>query len=465
MRNRIINLCLTYGLDLAVVIVLVGCSFMFFFLNIRDRLIMLFSLALVISLFPAAAYARGRIESIISPIRYSDLYVQTVDSILNIESFDRVLRDTFDRVLTLIKVSSGLLIFYYHDKDEFNIFYQKNRRRRVIRRARVSHDNILFRVINGPDDIVVKSRMDREVPYERAVIDELERLSGELVVPVYYHDMFLGLIIVGSRKKRFDEGEIRLLKIFASKIAILSVNSYFFSEVVKSKDLEKEYELATKVQKKFLPDLDIDFGRIGVRVFHEASSLMIREFFDVFPNDSVEDDLRFSAYRVPGSLHGASILMPGIQALLQSFARMGLSPSRSLSRLKRFTDRRDFMKEKVVMMYGSVRQNGECIVCNNGYAAGLLYRSRNARLSPLPSGRGNSPRRILLREGDVLIVSSESLHRVIISEIEGFGDIVRSCVGQPLGKLRSLFVKKLGEEIVSTDEDKLLVLIRLEARA
>ncbi len=46
------------------------------------------------------------IDSYISPIRYNDLYVQTVDSILNIESFDEVLRTTFDQILDLISVGT-----------------------------------------------------------------------------------------------------------------------------------------------------------------------------------------------------------------------------------------------------------------------------------------------------------------------------------------------------------------------
>jgi hypothetical protein len=98
-----------------------------------------------------------------------------VDLILNIRSFDEMLRQTFDQILQLIKVSTGLLIFYYHDKDEFKIFYQKNLRKKVIKRARISQDNILLRAIKGPDDVVIKGRLNASVRYEKEIIDELTR--------------------------------------------------------------------------------------------------------------------------------------------------------------------------------------------------------------------------------------------------------------------------------------------------
>ena len=136
-------------------------------------------------------------------------------------------------------------------------------------------------------------------------------------MPIYYHRMFLGLIVTGGQRRRFSPGEIRLLKIFASKIAILSVNRFFLDEIVRKRELEKEYELAARVQKKFLPPAGGVMGRFELRVYHETASLMIRNF-TIFSKTMPEDDIRVSAYRIKGNIAGTSILMPGVQSVLQS---------------------------------------------------------------------------------------------------------------------------------------------------
>ncbi|HPI16025.1 MAG TPA: GAF domain-containing protein, partial [Spirochaetota bacterium] len=319
MKNRTKNIALTYGVNLLFVALLIAMASTLSALGPGGPFSAVFFFVVIFSLLPVANHLHTIIDSFISPIRYNDLYVQTVDSILSIGSFDEVLRATFDQILDLISVETGMLIFYYHDRDEFNIFYQKNRRRKIIRNARIAKDNILFRVIGGSEDVIVRSKLNPSIHFENSIIAELDRLGGEVAVPIYYHRMFLGIIVTGWRRRRLSPGEIRLLKIFASKIAILSVNSFFFGEIVRKKELEKEYELAAKVQKKFLPSAGGVMGRFEIRVHHETASLMIREFYDLFENDSVEDEIRVSAYRIRDNIAGTSILMPGVQSVLQSF--------------------------------------------------------------------------------------------------------------------------------------------------
>ena len=176
MRNRIKNITLTYGVNLLFVALLLAFAGGLSALGLDGAFSVVFFFAVIVSLLPVVNYLHTIIDSYISPIRYNDLYVQTVDSILNIESFDEVLRTTFDQILDLISVGTGMLIFYYHDRDEFNIFYQKNRRRKIIRNARISKDNMLFRVINGPEDVIVRSKLNPSIHFENSIIAELDRL-------------------------------------------------------------------------------------------------------------------------------------------------------------------------------------------------------------------------------------------------------------------------------------------------
>lgn len=459
MKNRIKNLLLTYSLNMAFIAILLGSSLIFIYHQLHERILLLFSAVLIFSLLPMVSYFRTIINSYISPIRYSDLYVQTVDLILNIRSFDEVLRQTFDQILHLIKVNTGLLIFYYHDKDEFKIFYQKNLRKKIIKRARISQDNILLRAIKGPDDVVIKGRLNASIRYEKEIIDELDRLSGEVVVPIYYHNMFLGLIITGDRKRRFTEGELRLLKIFASKIAILSVNSFFFGEVVRKEDLQREYELATRVQKRFLPSHSVGFGRLRVRVFHEASSSMVREFYDVFVNDTSEDDLRISAYRILGDITGTSILMPGIQSIIQSFARLGYPPSGVLRRLKRILRQKELVDERIILFHGSLNRSGEISYASDGYSAPILFNGRKAAIHAMRKTAGDAVRRIRLDAGDFFILCSESYFAELSGRPKDYSALIAG--SGTLDGVGGALEKALGSA-VHDDSDKLLILIGIE---
>lgn len=461
MKNRVINIILKYGLDIVFILTLLIISRVLFNPLVGNYFFIIFLVLLIVSIMPITSYFHDIIDSIVSPIIYEELFIQTVDSILNIESFDEVLKSTFDRILDLIHVKSGLLIFYFHDKNEFNIFYRRDKKRRVIRKARIENSNILFRIINGPDDIIIKNKLNKSINFEKTIISEMEKLNGEVVIPIYYHDMFLGLIVIGDRKRRFSNREMRLLKVFASRIAILSVNSFFFNELLKKKEVEKEYEIASKIQKRFLPDADARIGRIAVKVFHETASLMTREFYDIFINDLIEDDVRISAYRLLGNITGTSIYMPGIQALLQSFSRLGLPPSRGVMKLQKIIREGDIIQEDISIFHSSIKQNGEFTFCNSNYQSPLIYRRSSKLLRQIENGKRGATNRLKIQHGDILVIACKSFFNIIRSDIKRFSEISAHNASS-LSRMSSALVKNLSARTAGDDEDKLLILLSVE---
>lgn len=460
MKKEVINAFLKYGLDLVFVLLLLFIATAVMQLSTNYYFLMLFFVMFIVSLLPITSYFHDIIDSRISPVFYEELFVQTVDSILTIESFDEVMKATFDRVLELFKVRSGLLLFYYHDKDEFNIFYQRNRKSRIIRKAKVENDNILFRMIRGPDDIIVKRELNTSIHFERKLIAEIERLNGELVIPIYYRDMFLGLIIIGSRKRRFSSREMRLLKVFASRIAILSVNSFFVSELLKKKAVEKEYEIASKIQKRFLPDADARIGRITVRVFHETASLMTREFYDIFVSGDEVDEVRISAYRLLGNITGTSIFMPGIQALLQSFSRLGYPPAKAVMKLKKTIRERGIIDEELSLFHASVQQNGECTFYNSNYQSPFIFRSSSQSLR-LAKERRRKAGRFKLRPGDILIIGCETFHEIMVERTKKYAELIAN-QGPSLSRIRSSLVRSLAGKQGEQEADRLLITVAVE---
>ena len=465
MIPRIKNIILTYGLDMAFVMLLTGMAVFLFTISGGGIYIFVFFFFLILSLLSILNYLHDVIDSRISPVHYNDLYSQTVESILTMESFNEMLKIQFDSILNLISVKSGLLIFYYPDREEFNIFYQKDRKKRVIRNANVEINNILLRSFASSEDVIVRSKLN-PYSYEAAsLIREIDRLNGEVILPIYFHDTFLGLIVIGRRKRRLSGKEIRLLKIFASKIAILSINSFYFNEILKKKELEKEFELASRIHRRFMPDPDLQIGRLQIRVHHQTTSLMTREFYDVFINDAREDDVRISAYRIQGNIAGISIYMPGIQALLQSYSRLGMSPSRVIRKVSDFIRERNLLDEKITLFHSSFEQSGIFEYCNSGYPDPFLYRSASQSLEILKQTRKGAASKVRLEEGDTLLVSCEPYHGVIRQNGEKFTEFLQSSARLPLAKIRPQLLKMLAPELdpdESTDRDKLLILVRMK---
>lgn len=443
-------------------LILLSIAIYFIKIGLNDEYYSIFFILFIASLLPLLYHINNTIKSFIRPNQYGMLFIQTVDSILNIELFNNMLKSTFDDILKQIKTNAGLLIFYYQDNNEFRIFHQRNKKRKYIQDSKIENDNILFKVINTPKDILIKEKLNPSKYIEKQIIDELERLYGEIVIPIYYQNIFLGIIIIGEKKrdKNFTASEIRLLKTLASSIAILSVNSLFFKDILRKKEFEKEYDLATKVQKKFLPDADLKYGKIEVTVYHNTPSQMYREFYDIVQNDNANYKLRISAYKIQSDIKGISIFMPGIQAVLQTLASLSFSPSQCVSRLQHQIKVKNLIDEDMVIFQSTITQNGTFTFYNTGYPSPIIYKKSLKSLYSLNEQKSNKKEDLNLEPGDILIISCESFFRLINTNISQYFDIINNHSNEPLNKMKSILVNNLTK--ILDENDKLLILIRME---
>lgn len=465
MKNRITNISLTYGMDLLLILLILGIAIPLTFYGLGGPYMLVFFIILLMSVLPVFNYVHGIIDSIISPARYEDLFARTVDSILNINAFNQFLKETFDQIISLTKVKNGLLIFYYPETDQYSIFYQKNRRSRVIKNANIESGNALFRAIDGPDNIITRNGLDMSVHQHREIAAELAKINGEVVVPIYFQEIFLGLVVIGARKKKFTPREIDLLKIFASKIAVLSINSFFFHELLKKKEIEKELELASKIHHRFFPGQDINSGKIQVRIHHRTNSLQTREFYDIFADEKNSGSIRISSYRIHSDITGTSIYMPGIQALLQCYARLGYSTSKTIKKLNTMLKERELFDEDIAIFHSSLDQKGTFNYCNSGYPAPFVFRASGGHPRRLTSPKKGTAEQITLKPGDTVILCCEGFVPAIEEQKDKISEILRQHSESSAGKTRSAIIRLLAPMPLMPEKDILLILIRMEPRS
>lgn len=456
MRNKIKNIALSYGMDMLIVFVAFATALPFLNAEMANARFILFFFVLWLAFLPLINFLHDAIDSRISPIHYEDLFSKTVDSVLNMKSLDDILKETFVQILDFISVPSGMLIFYYPDRDEYSIFYQKDRHRKMIRNARIENNNAIFRALKGPDDILIKSKLSPSTEFEYVLIREMERLHAETIVPIFFRDTFLGAIVTGKRNRKFSAREIALLKIFASKIAVLSINNYFLNELVKKKEIEKEYELASTIHNRFLPEHDIKIEPFEIRVHHRTKSLSTREFFDVFENRKEAGCVHIAAYSLRGDIAGTSIYMPGIQAHIHSISRLGKSPKATIAKLIKSMSERDIIDEDPAIFIGTVTSKGVFKYCCDKYPAPFIFQNDKKDLIARPGG-ANTEYNFMLRRGDIIVLCSSNIHEIIEKDPGRFHSLLRDNKDASLSKTRSAMVKALPR---TEEGDTLLLLLR-----
>ena len=472
--KRIFSLILISMLNF---VLLLGMQYLFFkiFPYAPDEIISIFFLILlIISTLPIIIYILGKIDSAIGPMSYNDLYVKTINSILSIDSFEEILHEVFDSVIIIIKAGFGRIICFHTESDVFDIHYENNKSHELFHREKTNSDDDIISYINGPHDIITRSKTGL-LSSRRGKLDKImDDLDADIAIPVYYNNRVLGLIAIG-KKKRFSEREIRLLKIIANKLAILSVNSFYFRQIRKRKEVEKEYILTNRIQKQFLPDPNLHSGKIIIKAHHETASSLTREFYDIFVNDKIPNDIRLSTYRVIGDVKETSIFMPGIQAILQSYSRLGFSPVKSITRLQKLIAEKDILNGELMIFHSSVNQSGKFDYCCSGYPLPFYFQKSIGNLSEIRHDSAEIQHsEINMEPGDLILIMCNYYHMIVSSDIEEFSGILNQNLSLPADKIRDILLKKIKERRMSTspddnrnkseNEDKLFIIIGMEDR-
>ncbi|GAB4219029.1 MAG: hypothetical protein Kow00102_01080 [Spirochaetota bacterium] len=376
---RVFSQLIIQGINIVFLSLLLLLGWMLHTVKIEGNLLVIFIVFSIVTIFPLYTYYIERFYKNIIPLKYEDLYIQTVDMFLSLQSFDDIIKVIFDKVLQYIGVKSGLLIFYSHASDDYTIYYQKQQKQKVIRKAHIDKNNIIFKIIQSGDDILIKSKMDPSLHFQRSIMFEMEKLGGEIIIPIYYHDIFLGLMIIGEMKRRISRRDILMLKALASKIATVTVNSFFMHELIKNKEIEKEYELGHKVLKQFLPP---DKG-----IIHKTQYMMIQNpdstitcYFNIYNPDPMTSYIALCPLQANISL--LSLLIPAISVLMQSYSRLGFLPDHIIKKINGVLKEKELIEENLPMMIVKKKKKQYCI-SRSGNCNMKVYVQKKTKVMPL----------------------------------------------------------------------------------
>lgn len=359
---RIIRQLIIQVLNGSFIFLLLTAGMVLYSLKIEGHFLFAALVLFIAAIFPLYIYYIERFYRKMLPFKYEDLYIQTVDMFLSLQTFDDVIKVIFDRVLHHIGVSSGLLLFYSHSSDDYTIYYQKQQKQKIIRKAQIDKNNIILKIIQSGDDILIKSKMDPSVHFQRTILFEMEKLGGEIIIPIYYHNIFLGIMIIGEMKMRISKRDVLMLKALASKIATVAANSFFVHELIKSKEIEKEYEIAYKVLQQFVPPDEGMIQKTRYTILRRADS-EVKYFFNIYTIDSI--DAYIIVCQLKANLSLLSMLIPAITVLLQSYARLHIEPDEILKKINAVLRQKELMEDNIAMALLKKTKNNYTVHLSN----------------------------------------------------------------------------------------------------
>ncbi|MFH0976457.1 MAG: GAF domain-containing protein [Spirochaetota bacterium] len=470
--NRTVNRIINYFIISCINLLFILTAFYFvsflFSYKLEGRYFLISISLSFLSTLPVLNFFLDKFDSIISPASYGDVYIKTVDSILNIDSFDEIINKIFGLVIKLLKAGHGHIICYGNESDVIDIKYPNNKSHELLRREKSDSDLIILSHIKGPDDIILRAKSNKPNDADRAIMKALHHMGADIVVPIYYNNVIAGIIAIGN-KKGFSGRDIKLLKLVAFKLALLSVNSYYFYEIRKRREVEKEYELTTRIQKQFLPEPSLKNGRINIKAYHNTAAYFTREFYDIFVNDAVPDDIRVSAYHVIGDVKETSIFMPGVQAILQSYARLGFSPANTVIKLKNFVKERDVLNGDLMIFHSSVKQAGKFEYYCSKYPAPFFYQYSLKKLIRLATNNSKPDSlKVNMEPGDLIIVACSYYSEIINSNILHYSGVINRNDSHPIDQIKDALIRTINDfprpvnyttDNLGDVEDQLLILI------
>jgi hypothetical protein len=255
---------------------------------------------------------------------------ENIESLFQESSLDSVLGVTFDRLRSVFGAKRGVIIIFNMQSRMYELYEQTARGRRIVRDAKISNDNPLFKSLKENRKTILRRKLDPLIGYDLRILDVMNEFDAVIAAPVAFNDRFVGAVMLGGRSESFMERELELLSSFAVKIGVVYMNSYLWKEAVLRKDVEKEYELGRRTQSNFLPPGGGVTGGFEYGISAPESASSVRMYYDVF---SEFGDLSVSMYRNYDVKPGAFVFLPSLIPLMQTYFRQCMSPSGIVQRV------------------------------------------------------------------------------------------------------------------------------------
>jgi phosphoserine phosphatase RsbU/P len=203
--------------------------------------------------------------------------------------------------------------------------------------------------------------------------------------------------------------------------------------------LERDLELASRVQRGLLPQTDLRHRDWRVHYFYRPAGIVSGDYCDLIPDSTEDGKLIFLLGDVAGKGVAASLLMTHLHAMFRALSGIRLDLDHLLEMANRVFCESTFAGQYATLVCGRASQSGEIEIANAGHFPVLLASKSGVEQlesTGVPLGMfatsSYTVRRVRLEPGDSLLLYTDGISEAANSSGAEYGvdGITRSTHGR-----------------------------------
>jgi phosphoserine phosphatase RsbU/P len=184
--------------------------------------------------------------------------------------------------------------------------------------------------------------------------------------------------------------------------------------------LERDLELAARVQRGLLPRTDLRHGDWRVHYQYKPAGMVSGDYCDLIPPSAEDGELVFLLGDVAGKGVAASLLMTHLHAMFRSLAGVGLTLDKLLEVANSVFCQSTIAGQYATLICGRAGQRGEIEIGSAGHLAALLIAKDGVRQvcsTGVPLGMFSTSRytveRVRMERGDSLLLYTDGISEAV----------------------------------------------------
>ncbi|MCB9887096.1 MAG: SpoIIE family protein phosphatase [Planctomycetes bacterium] len=265
--------------------------------------------------------------------RSLEILLDTIAAVtLNID-LDAVLRDIVSRSLLVTRAERAILLLG-DTPDELKVRVAQDREGEALQGDLQWSRSLVRKCLE--EEVAVRSvvQSDQQALELGQSVYDL-KLRAVMCAPMLARDRVIGVIYVDSRavRREFSARDLALFGAISAQLAIAVENARLHADSLEKVRLQKDVEIARRIQQHLLPKLPEDCDGLDISVRYEAAEQASGDTYDLV---SLPDGrLAIVIGDVTGHGVGAALLTHAVQAALRSYLETIDDPSEIVTRLNR----------------------------------------------------------------------------------------------------------------------------------
>ena len=260
-------------------------------------------------------------------------------------------------------------------------------------------------------------------------INARDRTRSEMVAPIISNDEVIGVFDLESDElNAYSNDDLDVLMLLASQVAIIIEKVMLHEQMIETKRLQGQLEVARQVQLELLPPRDPELPGYDISAYNYPSEEVSGDYYDWVR--IYDDEIGIVIADVSGKGVPAAILMAFLRASLRAATHIGYATNISMAKVNYLLWESIERNQFVTAFHGILDASNKTLSYSNaGHNPPLLLKANGETQiiehGEIPLGMFRGTRyheyHLLIEPGDVLVLYTDGVTEALNPEGEEFG--------------------------------------------